>query len=115
MKRRSFLRLAASAASLPFSAAPAQQKPAPVIGYLHFGNPAAASAPLHADFHAGLKDAGFVVGQNVAIEYRWAEGRTERSQAMAAEIVERKVEVIAAFGPPLALAAKKATATIPIV
>ncbi len=115
MQRRSFLRLAASAALLPFTAARAQQKPMPVIGYLHFADPASAVTPLHSDFREGLKDGGFVIGQNVAVEYRWAEGKTERSEAMAAEIVERKVDVIAAFGPPLAIAAKKATTTIPIV
>jgi putative ABC transport system substrate-binding protein len=114
MKRRSFLRLATSAALLPITTARAQQKPMPIIGYLHY-DVASAPTPLHGEFREGLKDTGFIIGQNVAVEYRWAEGKAERSQAIAAEIVERKVDVIAAFGPPLALAAKKATATIPIV
>jgi ABC-type uncharacterized transport system substrate-binding protein len=114
MNRRSFLTFAAGTA-LPFTAARAQQKPIPVIGYLHFSDSASAMTPLHGDFREGLKDTGFTIGQNVAVEYRWAEGKTERSQAIAAEIVERKVDVIAAFGPPLAAAAKRATTTIPIV
>jgi putative tryptophan/tyrosine transport system substrate-binding protein len=115
MKRRSFLTFAAATASLPFTAARAQQKPIPVIGYLHFSDAANAMTPLHSDFHKGLEDTGFIAGKNVTIEYRWAEGKTERSQSIAAEIVERKVDVIAAFGPPLAAAAKRATTTIPIV
>ena len=78
MQRRSFLRLAASAALLPFTVARAQQKPMPVIGYLHFADPASAVTPLHSDFREGLKDGGFVIGQNVAVEYRWAEGKTEQ-------------------------------------
>lgn len=115
MQRRFFLHLAASTALLPFTAALAQQKPVPVIGYLHFTDAASAMAPLHDNFREGLKDTGFIIGQNVAVEYRWSGGKAERSPSIAAEIVARKVDVIAAFGPPLALAAKKATATIPIV
>ena len=72
-------------------------------------------SPLQEAFLQGLKDTGYFVGQNVAIEYRWAEGQYDRSQAMAADLVGRKVDVIAAFGPPLARAAKEATSTIPIV
>jgi hypothetical protein len=78
----------------------------------HFAKP---GSPLQEAFLQGLKDTGYFVGQNVAIEYRWAEGRYDRSQAMAADLVGRKVDLIAAFGPPLARAAKDATSTIPIV
>jgi putative ABC transport system substrate-binding protein len=115
MKRRSFLTFAAGTASLPFTIVRAQQKPVPLIGYLHFSDAASAMTSLHGDFREGLKDAGFIIGQNVAVEYRWAGGKAERSQSIAAEIVERKVDVIVAFGPPLAIAAKRATTTIPIV
>jgi putative ABC transport system substrate-binding protein len=112
MKRREFFGLVGAAASLPF-AARAQQRAVPVIGYFHFATPD--YAPTAATFIRGLKEAGFIDGQNVAIEYRWAEGHYERLPAMAAELVARKVDLIAAFGPPPAKAAKDATTTIPIV
>jgi putative ABC transport system substrate-binding protein len=112
MKRREFFGLVGAAASLPF-AARAQQRAVPVIGYFHFATPD--YAPTAATFLRGLKEAGFIDGQNVAIEYRWAEGHYERLPAMAAELVARKVDLIAAFGPPPAKAAKDATTTIPIV
>src|ERR1700704_4038013 len=111
MKRRDLIRLIAVARAWPLTAR-AQQKAMPVIGYLHFAKP---GSPLQDAFLQGLKDIGYVAGQNVAIEYRWAEGQYDRSQAMAADLVGRKVDVIAAFGPPLARAAKEATSTIPIV
>jgi len=69
-----------------------------VIGYLHFGKP---GSPWQDEFLQGLKDTGYVADQNVAIEYRWVEGHYDRSQAMAADLVGRNVDVIAAFGPPL--------------
>jgi len=86
----------------------------PVIGYLHYGSPGL-FAPFMAAFHRGLSETGYVEGRNVAIEYRWAEGRYDRLPALAGELVGRKVDVIAAFGPPSARAAKSATSTIPIV
>jgi putative tryptophan/tyrosine transport system substrate-binding protein len=112
MRRREFITLLGAAASLPL-AARAQQKAMPVIGYFHFATPE--YTPMAASFLQGLKEAGYVAGQNVAIEYRWAEGQYDRLPAMAAELVGRKVDLIVAFGPPLARAAKNATATIPIV
>jgi putative ABC transport system substrate-binding protein len=92
----------------------AQQKAMPVIGILAGASPGP-YAPFTAAFYQGLSDTGYVEGQNVTIEYRWAEGRYDRLPALAAELVGRKVDVIAAFGLPSALAAKSATSTIPIV
>jgi putative tryptophan/tyrosine transport system substrate-binding protein len=111
MRRREFIGLMIAVGAWPLTAH-AQQKTMPVIGYLHFAKP---GSPTQDAFLQGLKDAGYIAGQNVVIEYRWAEGQYDRSQAMAADLVGRKVDVIAAFGPPLARAAKDATATIPIV
>jgi putative tryptophan/tyrosine transport system substrate-binding protein len=113
MKRREFiLALGGAAATWPLSAR-AQRKPMPVIGYFHFATPE--YTPMAAAFLQGLKEVGFTEGQNVAIEYRWAEGQYDRLPAMAADLVGRKVDLIAAFGPPVARAAKNATSTIPIV
>ena len=94
--------------------AEAQRKAMPVIGYLHWASPSLAPTPA-AVFLQGLRDAGYVEGHNVAIEYRWAEGHYERLPALARDLVDRQVDVIAAFGPQAAYAAKRATATIPIV
>jgi putative ABC transport system substrate-binding protein len=113
MNRRELLLVTAGA----MTAAPAlraQQKAMPVIGYLHYGSPGS-FAPFMAAFHLGLSETGYVEGQNVVIEYRWAEGRYDRLPALAADLVGRKVDVIAAFGPPSARAAKSATSTIPVV
>jgi hypothetical protein len=93
----------------------AQQKAMPVIGYLSGTSPGP-MAPFTAAFHRGLSETGYIEGQNVAIEYRWAEGRYDRLPALATDLVGRKVDVIVASGGDRsALAAKSATSTIPIV
>jgi putative ABC transport system substrate-binding protein len=92
----------------------AQQKAMPVIGFLHFASPGLFALYLVA-FRQGLSETGWVEGNNVAIEYRWAEGRYDRLPALAADLVDRKVDAIVAFGPPAARAAKNATSAIPIV
>ena len=113
MKRREFVAILASAAvARPLTA---QQKPMPVIGVLGSGSPDP-DAPFLAAFLQGLGATGYVEGQNVSIEYRWAETRYERLPALAADLVARKVEVIAALGgTPSAVAAMNATSTIPII
>ena len=113
MRRRELLLLAtamtASARSLR-----AQQRAMPVIGFLNTGSPDT-DLPFVVAFRQGLGDAGFVEGQNVAMEHRWAEGHYDRLPVLVGELVSRKVDVIAAGGDAAVIAAKGATSTIPIV
>src|SRR5262252_9851402 len=113
MRRREFITLVAGAAVWP-SAAHAQQAAMPVIGFLHGASPVAWTDQLRG-FHRGLKDAGFVESENVAIVYRWAEGQYDRLPALVADLTRRQVTVLVAITTLGALAAKTATTTIPIV
>ena len=114
MRRREFITLVVGGMAVPWPfVARAQRSTLPVIGLIHSGS----ASQIHtiAAFHDGLGETGQVAGQNVTIEYRWADGQFDRLPALAADLVRRSVAAVAAFAPPTAVAAKSATATIPIV
>ena len=116
MRRRDFIAAVGGAVALPFAtrATRAQQPAMPVIGYLSERS-FDAEAPLRVPFLKALEASGYALGRNIAIEYRFADGRNDRLSLLAAELLQRQVTLLTAFGRGQALAAKAATATVPIV
>jgi putative ABC transport system substrate-binding protein len=115
IERRHFVAMMGSVIVVPSLAAHAQRPVTPVIGFLNNLSPGAIAHPMAA-FRNGLKEAGYVEGQNLTVEYRWGEGHNDQLSEMATDLVRREIAVIVATGGGAsALAAKAATATIPIV
>ena len=112
MRRRDFVTLVGGATAWPFASS--AQQAVPVVGYLS-GRSVNSEAPLRTPFLKALEGAGFIVGQNVEIDYRFAEGRDDRLSILAAELVQRQVTIVVATDRPSAVAAKAATNTIPLV
>ena len=114
MRRREFITLVGGTAAWPLVTEAAQQSPMPVVGFLGIGSAESTTAEVNG-FRQGLSEAGYTDGRNVTVEYRWSEGQNSRVSQLAADLIRDQVSVIAVTGNAVALAAKTATATIPIV